>query len=196
MSKLAKLWDEARDSEAFQQVRAKYDELDNQTKLYVNLGALASVVLLVFLTILISMARLSSLKSEIEDKEELIGYLQGSSDTIRQLKAQQSSSRGMGDASSPLPQFVDTVLMTSGVDRGKVDVGTEKPGTDDKEVHETLLEVKMNQVNLRQIVRLMFNLTEQGKTRALNIKDLVIDTKSDPSGYMDASFTIAGYKAK
>lgn len=195
MSRLDKILDQIRDSEAFQQVKGKYDELDSQAKLYVNLGAFAAMVFLIFLTLVISMARLSHLKSDLTEREELIGYLQTSSDQIKQLKAQQASSRGL-DTSTPLPSFISTVATNNRIDPSKVEVGSERPGAADKDAVETLLDVKLSQVNLRQISQFLFALTDQGSARGLNIKDLNIDTKGDASGWMDASITVASYKAK
>jgi hypothetical protein len=37
-SKVSELVDSLKQSETFQQIRAKYDELDNDAKLYINLG--------------------------------------------------------------------------------------------------------------------------------------------------------------
>lgn len=195
MEKLNKLLETIRDSEAFQQIKGKYDELDSEAKLYVNLGAVALVVFLVFMTLLLSMAKLNRMKSEINDREELIGYLQRSSDQIRQLKAQQTSSRA-ADVTSPLPTLIGNVVSNVRIDEAKVEVGTERTGTQDKESMEQLVDVKMTQVNLRQINQFLFSLTEQGAARGLNIKDLIIDTKGDPSGWMDASMTVASFKAK
>lgn len=194
MSKLDKLLESVRESEAYQQVKAKYDELDGQSKLYVNLGALAAVVLLVFLSVLIGMAKVNGLKSEIEGREELIGYLQRSADSIKQLKAQASASNV--DTTSPLPAFVENVIQRAGLDRGKAEIGAEHPGAEEKESIEMLIDVKLNQINLRQLSQVMFQMTEMGAARSLNIKDLLVDTKGDPSGFMDATVTVAAHKAK
>lgn len=196
MSKLDKAFEAIRDSEAFQQLKAKYDELDNQAKLYVNLGAVGAGVLLILVTVFVGIAKVNGLKSEINQREELIGYLQTSADTIKQLRNQQQSSRGGADINAPLPTFVDVVLNSAGLDHGKVEVGSERPGTEDKETRETLLEVKLTQINLRQLQRFLFVVTDMGSVRGLNIKDLIVDTKGDPSGYIDASVTLASYKAK
>jgi len=51
-------------------------------------------------------------------------------------------------------------------------------------------------VNLIQIQQFLFALTDQGAARGLNVKDLAIETKGDPSGWMDATATLSSYKAK
>jgi hypothetical protein len=195
VSKVNELLEKVRDSEAFQQLKTRYDELDSQAKLYVNLGALAAVVLFVFLSLVISMAKLNGLKTDINDREETIGYLERSADTIRQLRQQQTSSTNQ-DTGSPLPSFVQTVINSANIDPSKVEIGSERQGTQDKENVEVLVDVNMKQVNLRQVQRFLFALTEQGSARALTIKDLDINTNGDPKGWMDAVITVSSFKAK
>ncbi|MBI3558617.1 MAG: hypothetical protein HY074_20300 [Deltaproteobacteria bacterium] len=196
MSKLDTLLEQIRDSETYQQIKLKYDELDSRTKLYVNLGAVAGVVFVVFLSLVISMAKLNGLKSEINDREDLIGYLQRSGDQIKQLQAAQRNSHSQSDTSSPFGSLVNNALQTLGIDPSKVDVGSEHPGSQTKTAAETLLDVKLTQVNLRQIQQLLFSLGEQGALRGISFKDLTIDTKGDPSGWMDANFVVSTWKEK
>lgn len=195
-AKLSALWEKIRESELYQDLKSKYDELDSQKKLWINLGAAGACVLLVLSTIFGGMAKVNSLQNEIDEHEELIGYLQRSGDSLKQLKAQQTTSRGSVDVTSPLPAFVETIVTSSGLDKGKVEIGPEKAGKEEKDVREALVEVKLTQVNLRQVTRLLFNLTDQGAPRNLNIKDLSIDTKGDAAGYLEALITVAAYKGK
>jgi type II secretory pathway component PulM len=195
MSKLDKVLETIRDSEAFQQLKAQYDELDAQSKLYLNLGGIAAVAFAVFLSIVLWMGHLSSIKSDIDEKEDLIGYLQRSADSIKTMKAQQKSPNA-ADASAPLAAVVDAVINTSGLDRGKVEVSQERSGAQEKDTVESLVDVKLSQVNLRQVVRFLFTATDMGAARGLSVKDLTVDTKGDPSGYMDATATLSAYKAK
>ena len=195
-AKLAKFWESIRDSETYQQLKLKYDELDSQTKLYVNLGTLGGVIFAVFLSLVISMAKLNGLKSEINDREELIGYLQRSSDQIKQAQAAQRNSNNTGDTTSPFGTLVNNALQTLNIDPAKAEVGSEHPGTQTKTAAETLLDVKLTQVNLRQIQALLFTLGEEGAPRSVSFKDLTVDTKGDPSGWMDANFVVSTWKEK
>lgn len=194
MSKLDKFFDKIRESDAYHQIKSKYDELDSQAKVYVNLGAVAIVAFLVLFSVLFCLTKVNGLKSRINENEELIGYLQRSADTIKQLKAQQNATNG--DISSPLPALVDDVLNRTGLDPAKAEVGAEHPGVEEKESVEMLVDVKLTQINLRQLSQFLFAMTQQGAARKLNIKNLVVDTKNDPSGFLDATVTVAAFKAK
>lgn len=193
---LGELWEKIKESEAYLQVKAKYDELDPQTKLYINLGSIGAILLVVVISVIGGVAKVNGLASDIDRREELIGYLQISAENLKQLKEKQEAARGNADVSSPLPTFVENVSTSSGLNPDKLVLGLEKPGQEMKGAKESLLEVKLTQINLKQLTRLLFNLTDQGSARNLNIRDLTVDTKSDPTGYLDATFMIATYQAK
>lgn len=195
-TRMGETWEKIKDSEAIQQIKARYEELDPQTKLYVNLGGVAGMMLLILITVFSGIAKVNSLKSDMNDREELIGWLQRSGDTLKQLKAQQEAMRGNKDMNSPLNTFVQSVGNGAGVNPDKIEVAAERSGRDTKDAKEFLADVKMNQVNLRQVTRLLFNLTDQGAPRNLVVRDLSIDTKNDPTGWLDVSFTVATWKAK
>ncbi|MBI2606262.1 MAG: hypothetical protein HYW49_09305 [Deltaproteobacteria bacterium] len=193
---LGELLEKIKESEAYHQVKAKYDELDSQTKLYINLGIIAAILLVVVISVIGGVAKVSGLASDINRRDELIGYLQISADHLKQLKEKQEAAQGNADVSSPLPTFIENVSTNTGLNPEKLVLGLEKPGQEMKEAKEALIEVKLTQINLKQLARLLFNLTDQGSARNLNIRDLTIDTKGDPTGYLDAAFMVATYKAK
>lgn len=186
--------DKIQDSEIYQDLKGKYDELDVQTKLYINIGSLALLLLFILGSVLSGISKVNSLKREIDDREELIGYLQKSADTIKQYKSQNQDLNA--DSASPLDQWAEGIITMSRIDKSRVEIGQERTGTEDKESKEVLVDLKLSQINLRQLTRLLFQFTDQGKSRNLNVKDLNIDTKADPTGYLDASVTIATYRAK
>ena len=194
-SKLVELRDLIRDSEAYQELKTKYDELDGQTKFYINIGVIGAVALIILSSVFSGISKVNGLKRDINEREALIGYLQDAADNIKQLRAQSIQNQG-ADASAPLNTWVENVVASSNLDKSRVEVSAERTGVEDKESREVLVDIKLTQVNLRQVTRLLSNLAEQGKTRNLNIKDLTIDTKGDPTGYMDSTTTIAVYKAK
>lgn len=193
---LQRIWDRIRESDAVTQLKAKYDDLDTDRKLYVNLVAVAAMSLIVVVTTMTAIARINSLKAEANEKEELIGFLQQSADQIRSLKAQQSQlGRGI-DINSPISTFIDSIITNLDFDRKKVEVSNERNGQDEKDIREFLVDVKFTQTNLRQLVRFLFQITEQSEVRHLNIKNLDIDTKNDASGYMDATVTLSAFRSR
>lgn len=194
-SKVSELVDTIKQSESFQQVRAKYDELDNDAKLYINLGGLGVVILLVVVSILSGISKVNGLKSDMDTREEIIGYLQNAADNLKRLKAQFESSKGNQDLTTPLKTFAEGISRQAGLDDTKFMAGTEKNGSEStKDIKETLLDLKFNQINLKQLTRILFDLTDKGAARNLNIKDLSVNTK-EGTGILDVSILIATYTA-
>lgn len=193
---ILRLLEKIRDSEVYQQLKSKYENLDSDRKLYLNIAVVCVLVGGVLFTIFAGIAKVNSLKSDIHEKEELVGYLQQSSSTIQQLKAQQQATRSSVDLNATLNQFIESVISSVGLDQSKVEVSQEKPGQEEKEVREVLVDVKITHTNLRQLSKVLFQITDQGAFRNTTVKNLDIDTKNDPQGYMDATLTVSSYKAK
>ncbi|MGE4233800.1 MAG: hypothetical protein AB7F43_10760 [Bacteriovoracia bacterium] len=195
--KLDLLLDKIRDSESYQQIKSKYDELDAEQKLYANLVGIAAVLGLIVISVFYGMVKVSSLKAQINEREELIGYLQNAADNIKQMKAQSAGKKSAGvDPGASLENAIETIATNAGINPEKLEIGKESTGDEDKTSKELLVDVKMAQTNLRQVTRFLFALTDQGKQKGIVIKNLGIDTKNDPSGYLDASFTVASYVSK
>ncbi len=194
--KLSELWDQFKDSELYRSISNKYDELDSKTKLVINLSVLAFMILFVFTTVISGMSKVSGLSADINEREEMIGFLQRSSDNLKQLKAQQEATQGNVDTQSELNKFVEDVSRNSGFNPEKVSIAAERPGKELKDAKETMVDVKITQINVEQMTKFMFDLTDQGSARSLTIKDLTVDTKGDPSGYVDVNMTVAAYRTK
>jgi hypothetical protein len=195
-TKFSEFWDTIKESESYQQLKGKYDELDARTQIIIQLSIVGGFAFMILMSVLAGMAKVGGLKGDIDTREKLIGYLQQSSDTIKQYKMQAQAEAASLDSGGPLNQLALGVLGPSNIDGSRVEISNERDGAEDKQSKEVLVDVKLSQVNLRQITKFMFNITEQGRKRNVTIRDLNIDTKDDPSGYMDAAVTIAAYKVK
>lgn len=195
-SKLRDLRDSVANSEAFQELAEKWDELDSRVKFKIQLGAMGGVVFLVLFSVFASISNVNGLKRSLEEKDALIGYLQNSADEIKQLRSQSTNNLTANAASSPLNSIAETVLPMANIDASRAVISPEREGSEDKNTKEVLVDVKFTQVNIRQIVKFMYNIAETGKAKSVYIRDLNIDTKEDPAGYIDAALTVAGFIPK
>ncbi len=195
--KLQNLLDKFQETQLYQNLKNRYDELDYQQKLYLNLIGLGGGVIFFFVFFFSFLGGLASLKSEIDDKQLMTQYLQDSANQIRTLKATKLSARGP-DLGLPLNQFIETLAQSAGLNTKTLDISKEleKPYEKDKNITEAEVDVKMQKTNLRAVTRLLFKITEQAKLKNLNVKNLQIDTKADPEGFLDATMTIVSYKRK
>lgn len=185
-----------KDSEAYQQLAARWDELDDQKRFSIQLGAVALFFIGILTSVFGSIASLNNLKRTIEERESLIGYLQTSAEEIKRYKALSLADMNTAAAMNALPVLAEAVIKLANIETSHVQIGSEQDGTEDKKSKEKLLEVKFNQINLRQLVKFMHHFADQGKAKSVYVKSVTIDTKEDPSGYMDAVVTIAGFIPK
>jgi len=214
----------------YQQIKAKWDELDAQQKFYTQIGAVAGTVLFFVIWITSSLWGVHSLRVELDEKNELAAKIENASDEIRSLR--ESLPGGGGPAASgvnaasdaPWPPYIETTAVTAGIDKTNLNVAPErlasggtadsasKPGSkdtskskDSKETDdaknnapltskESLIDISLHHVNIKQVVRFAFFL-ENG-SRAVKVRNMTIDTKSDPTGYMDASLSVSAFSFK
>jgi hypothetical protein len=193
-SKIAQLIEKFREwiaeQEWFQQLKTKWDELDPQSQMYARLGALGGGVVIFLLVILSSIWSVQSLKSELQGKQELLDLLQSSSDELSRLKGE-SMGLGEGNEKPNWPAFVADKATRAGIDGGSVDVSAEKPGASQGDTRESLFDIQIKHVSIKQVVRFAFNLETAEKP--VKLKTLAIDTKADPEGYMDAILSVSAF---
>ncbi len=194
--KFSSLWERIEGSEAYQQLRSKYDELDSQKKLILNIAFAVGVVLFILSPLFYGLGSLRGLKNDLETREELIGYLQSSADRIRQYRAQSAAQSEGQKIEGPLNQWAEEVLIAANIDRTRAEISAERTSQDTKEYSEVLLDIKLSQINLRQLTRLLFQFSEKGKPLHLVVRDLTVDTKSELTGFLDTTMTLVAYKAK
>lgn len=193
---ISSLWERIENSEAYQQLRAKYDDLEPQKKLALNIGFAVGVVLLILSPLFYGLGSLRGLKGDLETREELIGYLQAASDRMRQYRAQSAAQSEGQKIDGPFNQWAEEILISSNIDRTRAEIGAEQVTQDTKEYSEIALDMKISQINLRQLTRLLFQFTEKGKPLHLVVRDLTVDTKNELTGFLDTTLTLVAYKAK
>lgn len=210
----------------FQQLKQKWEELDPQSQSYLRWGSVAGALGLMLYWTVGTWWGVHNLKNELDEKTNLIGLIQGANDEMRRLRESMpgASVGGMAgeDEASPWGTYLETMASTAGIDKASLTVGTEKPfDADPKPVaakpsgkdaakdtgkkteaesstvasnHESSIEVAIKHVNIKQVVRYAFQL-ENG-ARPIKLRNLAIDTKNDPSGYMDATLTVSAFSLK
>ena len=77
-------WDKIKDSDTYHDLKAKYDELDPQVKTKINLGVLGGITILILITVLTGVSKVSNLKNEFSEREAVINYLLDSEDVTRE----------------------------------------------------------------------------------------------------------------
>jgi hypothetical protein len=198
-SRLAQMWASAgdwlREQEWFQQLRAKWEELDPQSRMYLQMAAAIGAALLVVGAILSSIWSVHSLKRELADKNELLSIIQNANEELRRLKDSNAALAGgtagaEGAAGQPWQAYIETVATGAGLDKAAVTVSAEKPGSSTDQAKESMMDVTVKKLNLRQAVRLAFMLENGARPMKLRAWQV---TATDPEGYLEATYAVSAF---
>lgn len=209
-SKLRQLWSGFSDKIAeqlwFQELKSKWEELDPQSRSYLKAAGGIGGTLILFIVILSSMWSVHKLKSELTEKNELLSTIQSANDELRKLRESNSGGREGEDNSAPWSGYLQNLGQNAGIDPASLDIAAEKPvgastekpakGSAPAEplAKESLIDVNLKHVSIKQVVKYAF-FAENG-TRPMKLRNLAINTKNDPAGYMDATLTLSAFTLK
>lgn len=185
------------EQEWFQQLKAKWDELDPQSRFYLKVAGMGGSALLVLFVLLSAMWNVHTLKRDYRDKMELLTLLDNANDELRSLRDVLPPEFAAGGSGAAGEEKVDwhnyfaTAGTNAGLDAGAIEIGPEKNGLPMDQAKETMYDLKIKHVTIRQVARYAFFLESGGKP--VKLRNLTIDTKSDLSGYLDASLAVSGF---
>lgn len=180
------------EQEWYGQLKTKWEELDPQSRTYVKAGGVGASVLLVLIMLISAVWSVHSLKGELSDKQDLLSQINAANEEMRRLRDETSvSAAAAGGATGPWPAYFETIGGNAGVDKASLTISGDKPGTATDQAKETLYDLNLKHVSIKQIVRLAFGL-ENG-SRPVKLRNLAIDTQADPQGYMDATLSVSAF---
>jgi hypothetical protein len=173
----------------FQQVKAKWEELDPQSRGYLKIAGSASAALIVLYLILSSVWGVHKLKKDLSEKTDLLALIDNANTEIRRLR----------DSGTPPPappagswsSYFETVASNAGIDKSILTVSAEKPGNTGEVAKEALYDLSLKKTTIRQVVKYAYTL-ENG-SQPVKLRNLSIDTNADPSGYMDATISVSTF---
>jgi len=176
--------------EWFQQIRGKWDELDPQSRLNLKIASSAASALLVGYLIISSITGAQALRKELSDKNDLLHLIQSANDELRTTKA---TAQAGGDTPN-WPSYLQSVASSAGIDPATLSVGSEKPISSADTTSESVYDISAKHINLKQAVRYAYMIESSGKP--VKLRNLLVDTKSDPSGYLDATYSVSAFTIK
>jgi hypothetical protein len=89
----------------------------------------------------------------------------------------------------PWHAYFESLAPNAGLDKSSLSVNSEKVGASNDQSKETLFDLNLKHVSIKQIVR--FALALESGQKPIKLRNLSIDTKDDPAGYMDATLAIS-----
>jgi hypothetical protein len=196
-TRLEALWtqivEKLSEQEWFQQLKAKWDELDPQSRFYLKVSGVGSGALVLLSLTLMSVFSVRSLRNELREKTELLGTIQQANEELRKLKdslpagGAPPAAAGGGIWST----YFEQTAAAAGIDKTALTMGPEKPGNPSELAKEALIDLTLKKINIKQAVRYAFNL-EHG-ARPVKLRNLSIETKSDSPGYVDAVLAVSAF---
>lgn len=210
-SKIGRAWqnftDKLQDQVWFQQIKAKWDELDGKTKTFLKYSGLIGTAGLIVGSVALALISVGNQKKEIDDKLALIQRIQGAQEELRRLK--DVTARFGGGGGQPWPAFLQERAQAAGIDPSIVTIVDETPiaapgsgkAMDGKGKPvaapavtgptETVVEAALKKINVRQLTRYVHEL-ENGD-RTVKVRRLQVDTHPDESGYLDATLVLSAF---
>ncbi len=174
----------------FQQLKAKWEELDPQSRFYLQIATLGSAVVGAIAIVSISLWGVYSLKRDYQQKNELLSQLQSANDELKRLR--DAAPMPEGEEAAAWGPYLEGIASSAGLDPTKMKIGGEAPGAKSDLTQETLIEVTLEKINAKQLVRYATQI-ESG-SRPLKLRNLSIDTDPDLSGYLTARFHLSGFQ--
>jgi hypothetical protein len=180
-------------SEQVLQLRQQFAELDAETQSYSLIGAFAAFLALLLGSLLYLAIANHSMQSQIDDAEANIHYLQNAMDKMEDFRAR---TRALSydtnlkdiDRSVSLSAFTEKAAEKSFLSKASYEIQNDKTSPPTKGVIQSSLDIHLNKVSLRQVVRLLYFL-EQTQS-GIEVQRMSLESKNDPQGYLWASLSL------
>lgn len=183
------------DQEWFQQIKQKWDELDAQSRLYLQIAGICGSVGLVLFSLFSFMWKVHKLKAETADKTQLLTMITSADNELKRLRELNAPLNQAAATPEQKPQtwpeYIDSSASRVGIDKNVYTVSEPKPGTSSELTKESLIDVSLKKVNIKQVVR--FALSVQNGGRPVKLRNLVIDTHPDGTGYLNATLSLSAF---
>src|ERR1700687_192900 len=92
----------------FQQLKVKWEELDPQSRIYLQFAAAGGAVLITVFALFSFYWNVHTTRQELINKSELLSMVSSATDELRTLQASNSSLAGGGGSSEPWPVYFET----------------------------------------------------------------------------------------
>jgi hypothetical protein len=197
---LNKFTDFISEQEWFQELKTKWEELDPQSRGYLQLAAAGASLMGAFAFLFMFMWNVYRLRNELTEKRTLLTTIQAAHDEISRLKdtvphsglsTADTSPLSSSDDSNPWTAHFESLASSAGLEKTSISVTGEKNGASSDQSKEVLFDLSLKNVSIKQVIRYMASL-ETG-ARPVKVRNLTLDTHPDLTGYLDAHMAVSGF---
>lgn len=193
-SMLQQIVDRLNDQVWYQQIKTQWNSLDNESKKNAKLiFSLGSTILIIGSMIYANMS-LNQLRAELSEKNDLIRQIGSATDELKRLREQSIRPTAQDNPSQTWTAFLEGIVTGAGIEKSSLTVSAEKPGQAGDQSKESLFDLQLKKITIRQAVKVAFAL--ENAARPIKLRNLLIDTHADPEGYLDAAMSISGFAVK
>jgi type II secretory pathway component PulM len=183
--------DRMKEQEWYQQLNSAWSQLPPEQQRMARIGGTLSGFLIAAYLMFSTYDSAHTAKEEYYQKEELARILTQANDEIRRLKGQNSGIQQGGPQSwAGVFQGLATL---QGLPASSVEILKESPGATQGVIQESLLEVKLKGLQVRQLVPFLYQI-EHGNP-PMKLKGLIVEPSSE-EGLLNAKVNVSGYMAK
>jgi hypothetical protein len=176
----------------YQELKDKWADVDPQSRQYIKFGAFGVATLTFLLTIFLFIWGVYSLKREVSEKNDLLLMIQSANEELRRLReSTPGAAPEAGQATAGWAAYFENVGGNFGLSKPALAISEEKAGKGSDTAKESLFDISITHVSIKQVVRYAFAL-ESG-ARPVKLRNLTIDTKADPEGYLDAKLSVSAF---
>jgi len=181
--------DKLSEQEWFQQLKGKWEELDPQSRSYLKMAGFASAVILFLYLVFSSIWSIHGLKKDLADKDDLLNVVQSANEELRRLR--ETGGAQVNAEVGNWSTYFEATATPLGIEKAALNISAEKPGTSSEVAKESLYDIAMKKVTIKQVIKYAFQL-ENGN-RPVKMRNISITTNADPEGYMDATLSVSGF---
>jgi len=177
----------------FVELKGKWEELDSKNRTYLQYGGVALSVLIIFIFLVNLSVGVSSMKDEFIYKQKLADFIIDSNSEIKNLKISSRPRAADNGRKANWTNYIKQSFQTYGIGPELVNVNEKQLPISRNKVKETLINVSVDQINLKQIVKVAFDL-ENG-TNPMMLRGLHVKTRDD-KGFLKVAYTFSGFDIK
>jgi hypothetical protein len=183
--------DRMKEQEWFQQLNSAWGQLPPEQQRMARIGGTVTGFLISAYLMFNTYDSAHTAKEEYYQKEELTRILTQANDELRRLKGQNTGiPQGSAQTWSSVFQGLATL---QGLPATAVEILKESPGATQGVIQESLLEVKIKGLQVRQLVPMLYQI-EHGSP-PMKLKGLIVEPSTE-EGVLNAKVNVSGYMAK
>lgn len=186
----SKISDRVQEQAWFQQLKSKWEELDPSMRFYIQIGSFIGSILIVLSVTMSWTFKVKSLKSDLAAKIDIRTLIRSATDEMQRLQVPGRMDAG---ESANWSSTIQSVAITAGLDPSTIEVSAEKSGASTPMSKEALIDVKVQHVNIRQLIR--FALQLENGNQPIKLRNLLVEAE-DPEGYVNGTLAISGFELK